>query len=400
MKKIRNKGRQAFVIFVLFLMTLGLVGTTQLISIESKRLDDHLQYFTDSKNERLAYVKERNELTYNTLLQINEAVVRKQMRLNLDSAYMMLNNAIEEDQKRYGDEIILDASYRKRLLTKIIGNMPKIYDQEGDMFVLNNKGQFEYDSSSDYDPPAWEDGTPYFKIPNRTRTTYDGIIWQFEANYVLYKLGIMEQLYDPSFEEYITKPLVFKKTYEIDESIGNKRVLTGSDVEYIKKQYPKVYEKLRDMGIVVQHNTILADKVFRTLSFQEDTNNENLYWYLNDKPYKEILEAVTQPMGSFGYNGEMRRINGSLSNPDFLKLTIVSGAQIGKYNERYESVQKMMDETYEHARKMNEKMIEKETKFINDQKRQYKGIMYSVSILGMLCLIMIAYYHGKASSRE
>jgi hypothetical protein len=185
----------------------------------------------------------------------------------------------------------------------------------------------------------------------------------------------------------------------VDQRLNAKEKFMADDVVYIQKHYPKVYQNLRDMKIAVQYDPKLAESVYKTLSFQSNTNSENLYWYFHQPPYKEILEAVTQPMGNFGFNGEIRNLNGTNPNQNFLKLTIVSGAQIQKYDEQYQPVQDTMNKKYQVLKTKTNQEIAKETQFIHEQILQYKCIMYFAAILGIICLILIAYFHSKASCR-
>ncbi len=333
-KKVLCRRRVVTPLWVLSLILVTVLAV-HLIStnmVQRSILDDRIIEIETARDANIELVKSANERTLQVLSDDTEMAVRKIMQSVLKGVKSQIEDDISRAPKPISYKELADIIYRH---THFI----TIYNTEGDYFALTydnvNGWTFAMDESADCNSPVFA-GVDIMTIPNRVRTIYDEVVWQAELTYVLNQVGLIN---NKTTDKYMTNKyfkVLLKKYDKVDAKLNTVSLYTADHVEYILKQYPELYKFLRVNNIIMHNDPRMAETVLATMTKTGDA--QNLGWYFNPKPYKEILEYIYIPDFTGLFGG--RKSDTFKNERSYQKVIVVSGAQIQTIMNEYEDTVK------------------------------------------------------------
>ena len=386
-KTVKEKVETTVLLF--FYVFLGFGGTYFITNTKHQQENIGIQISVLNTNKK-DFVNEQRKIinkTWMDLKNTNEKMLRNQMRLNLQAQAKSIAEFIKNDERRF----IKDKKYKEYVI-KLFTSEQKTYNNEGDWIVSNNKTLLEMDTSSDCGVPTIN-GEPILLIPKREVSFNDIVCWQAETIYLLNKINLID---NNTYDEYInkkTKLLLDKNIYKIDPYLNNIKTFRSKQLIYIQNNYPLVFEKMRNLHIIMHSDFQKAEETLSEIAFQGKSNSTTkLEWNFHAAPRTEILEYYTIPDSILGFDDEYKKLPGGFPNPDFFKLTLIAGAQIYDYNQEYKTLviddlNKSLEEKTELAIKFTEQTI----KQLEKLKKQNNVNFWFVIILIFSALFVITY---------
>lgn len=376
----------AFIVIALFILWFN--SDLSKRNSEATTLYNNAIHQLGGSDESLIALKEGVDSELNIKIEQN---MRKQMRLNLEAVGKKLEIKINNmDFKNYSKEDIIK---NIKHITFDDVSLQRTYNAEGDWFVLLTVGGYTYfliDESNDCGEPTIS-GKRILSIPNRTRSIYDEVVWQEECKYILSLAGLIP--YQTYMDTYNPLKINIDKFKSIDNKLKNVDVFRYKDLEYIKNKYPAIYDKMRDLKIILHSEPILAEKFMDFIAYNRSTvDSDNLYWYFNEEPRKEILEVYVVPSGMYGFNNTPRTMGAGVFNDNYIKLSLVAGAQLfdyetNEYKPILDKYNNILNKTKQEHDKFLEKLKVEKEKTIYYNSRN----MIVISLIFILCVIFSVY---------
>ena len=220
-------------------------------------------------------------------------------------------------------------------------------------------------------------------------------MWQEECKYILSEynlIDIQKYMKDYKFNGvYIDGKYDFK-----DEKLSNTDIFRNKDIKYIKEKYPEVYDKMRNLGIIMHSNTDMAEKFMDFISYNRSTTeSDKLYWEFNPSPKREILEVYVIPTGVFGFNKQHRTNGAGVFNDNYIKVSIIAGAQIKdvidtSYKNTFDEFNSIKQEV-NNKKMLKEKIKEDSEKMIN----MLNLIMFALSLIITASMILTGFSYTR-----
>lgn len=379
-------------ILSLILVTVLAVHLISTNMVQRSILDDRIIEVETARDVDIELVKTANERTVQALNDDTEMAVRKIMQSVLKGVKRQIEDDIARAPKPMSYKELADIIYRH---THFI----TIYNAEGDYFALTydtaNGWTFAMDESADCNSPVFA-GVDIMTMPNRVRTIYDEVVWQAELTYVLNQVGLIK---NTSTDRYMTNKhfkVLLKKYDKVDAKLSTVSLYTADHVEYILKEYPELYKFLRTNNIVMHNDPRMAEIVLTSMTRTGDV--QNLWWYFNPKPYKEILEYIYIPDSTGLFGG--RKSDTFKTEQSYQKVIVVSGAQIQTIMNEYEDTVKSI----KNAEKTSIDVINRQANAsLSTLKKAEAALQYSnnavvlIIILSMLLTMWIILVHQSPS---
>lgn len=397
---ISSKRHRLLIITVLFSVLVGIVALLSFLSARNIKIQANNEKIIESINNKAKMFIDAQDNDRRVLLNDLEKNLRGQMRLNLEAAGRVIEDSTVGKTFNSREELIkfLNNKIRETTLYQ------RTYNLDGDWFSMLAVGPeliFNVDESVDCGQPMY-DGVVMIDYNGRSRTRYDEVIWQDEAKYLLSLYGVINK---PNYLPEKANFPEINKIYEMDSHLDNVEIYTNKDILYIKDKYPLIYNKMIALKIIMHYDTTQCEYVMNFITYNRSTvNGDNLFWYFNKpepiidlytydntNPDKEILEVYVIPSGIYGFFNEPKMKGGGIFNKNYVKVSLVAGAQLLDYLKSYRTTLEKYDN---NINIMNEEVtfmtnaIRETTKsavIFNWVNMIIVAVIFSISVL--LCLV-------------
>lgn len=330
--------------------------------------------------------------------------LRHQMRLNLEAVGKVIEEDIEYHTFNNKDDLV---TYINKKI-KSLAVYQRTYNEEGKWFSMISIGPeltFNMDINSNSGPPMYGD-KPMIPYEYRDRTRYDEVVWQDEAKYLLYLYGIINK---PGYLNTDVNFPIINTKFKFDEHLNNVEVITDNDIQYIQEHYPIVIDKMRELKIIMQYDTTQCNNVMNFINYNRSTvYSDNLYWYYNKpEPYetyydfdlyntdREILEIYVIPHGVYGFFNEPKMKSAGVFNKNYVKVSLVAGAQLLDYLKTYDKSLKFYKD---NITEINSNLKVSIDSIDNMKTIAIKSNWINMSIVGVIyvvCMILCLYYYTR-----